>query len=1153
MEPGNDAHARRASSTHSASSSSRKSASGATARRTKPRKTASHASLARSVAPTPSDKSLTSFPSLSPSPESSPIAARFSGTLLSQPHSPLPPQDDAGLPDPPTVRKSSKPVQSIVGSLLATLPSSDDRSALFDDTPQDVRSVPGNLHHASDDQIERMLARSGPVSVVKQLAQDLAQRDAQITALRRKAEERERILRKMLQECEVSNLDIDERLKLLERGPTPNGAGDAGDRGRKAKRQSLVDVDSVHPEDPIDKHLARAMSDENDGDRELMQEDDASLTAFPALSDDHSVNSADLATTKSSKTWKSYIWTGSLANKRRSQTPSVTSAYDEDIQTRSRASSGAQRKRLSSDMFAPPPQGVSKAVDHLKRLESGDEASSVSSRKSSGSVASWALRLVAGNNQSTRENDKVGNLRGRASANGTDLERSQRAASMDSSKTDLKAKTKARGARTSLGPTGTIKKNVQPDSLRNTSSLPSSSPPINRSVSNIGPVEMDMILPEETRPPTLMPHNYYGRDSEFLTDSFGFIYDQRRKKRQAQAAAAALQKGKQHAKSESLGTARAMLTSRNSDEEIPAEQLEEAFALPRSESVLSQTDDIQSATKRSWQDYLKIATFPTELLSHTPVAAPMTTVDIEETPRAPQVTVQNNASFPAVRSNPEPALSVESGAAEISQPAISGPASPISGDFSSPQPDPVKALLDQLTDLHDSLQRDKQVRWHEFLRKVRAERKREGDAVAASEGRGKNTMPETLLTDGEIIGTAGLGNKGKIGRAKWKEFKNLVLGGIPVSYRAKIWAECSGAAAMRIPGYYEDLVANGTDDPVVVSQIQMDIHRTLTDNIFFRRGPGVQKLNEVLIAYARRNHAVGYCQGMNLITACLLLIMPTAEDAFWMLATMIETILPESYYDHSLLASRADQIVLRQYVAELLPKLSAHFDELSIELEALTFQWFLSVFTDCLSAEALYRVWDVVLCMHDGSTFLFQVALALLKLNEKALIECDNPGAVYHYINQQMTNHAISIDGLIQASEALKNVVRRKDVEDRRTKAIEHEREVTRQREELRAERLNKLKEGPTAVESGGESSSSYGSAPPPPQLVVQSATNEYPDDDVVANMSPPEPTTPTTMTSSVSYSSSRDDEEQHVHPLPEELERSLTPMPIDEEVMWRA
>lgn len=279
---------------------------------------------------------------------------------------------------------------------------------------------------------------------------------------------------------------------------------------------------------------------------------------------------------------------------------------------------------------------------------------------------------------------------------------------------------------------------------------------------------------------------------------------------------------------------------------------------------------------------------------------------------------------------------------------------------------------------------------------------------------------------------------------------------------------------------------------------------------------------------------------MNLITACLLLIMPTAEDAFWMLATMVETILPNRYYDHSLLASRADQIVLRQYVRELLPKLSAHFDELSIELEALTFQWFLSVFTDCLSAEALFRVWDVILCMHDGSTFLFQVALALLKLNEKALIECDNPGAVYHYINQQMTNHAISIDGLIQASEALKKMVRRKDVEERRVKAIEQEQEVMRQREELRAERLNKLK-GKDAVEGEAD-----GSAPPPPQLIVESATGEFPE---IINITPPEPTTPTTMTSSVSFSSSRD-EEEIAH---EDMERSLTPMPIDEEVMWRA
>ena len=391
-------------------------------------------------------------------------------------------------------------------------------------------------------------------------------------------------------------------------------------------------------------------------------------------------------------------------------------------------------------------------------------------------------------------------------------------------------------------------------------------------------------------------------------------------------------------------------------------------------------------------------------------------------------------------------------------------------------------LLEQLTELHDSLQRERTAKWNEFLRKVRAERRREGEAAAAQDPDRANlslAMPEVSLTDGEVVGISGLGNKGKVGRAKWREFRSLVLGGIPVAHRAKIWAECSGASAMRIPGYYEDLVTGPAavdPDLSVVAQIDMDINRTLTDNIFFRKGPGVPKLKEVLLAYSRRNPEVGYCQGMNLIAASLLLITPTTEDSFWLLVSIIENILPKHYYDHGLMASRADQQVLRQYISDVLPKLSSHLEDLGVELEALTFQWFLSIFTDCLSAEALYRVWDVVFCLNatstasipgrpgqskddassptnsnastvtakeeetansgGGSTFLFQVALALLKLNEQPLLACSTPAAVYTYINHQMTNHAISIDGLIQASEALRNLVRREDVVARRVTAV---------------------------------------------------------------------------------------------------------------------
>ncbi|RAL67123.1 hypothetical protein DID88_007901 [Monilinia fructigena] len=432
-------------------------------------------------------------------------------------------------------------------------------------------------------------------------------------------------------------------------------------------------------------------------------------------------------------------------------------------------------------------------------------------------------------------------------------------------------------------------------------------------------------------------------------------------------------------------------------------------------SVPADTGDDEDKPVKRWQDYLKIATFPTELLAHTPSGSMPAFEVMEggEVPRSPGILSEERGFVPLATTS-APALSVTSDAVTISKPNPSVASTP------APQPEdtePVKLLLQQLGEVHDSLQRDKTIRWNDFLRKVRAERKREGEAAAAALASNADLrsqrpiaiMPETSLADGEIIGVSGLGNKGKVGRAKWNEFKNLVLGGIPVAYRAKIWAECSGASAMRVPGYYDELIARSEehDDPVVVAQIQMDINRTLTDNIFFRKGPGVAKLNEVLLAYSRRNHEVGYCQGMNLITACLLLIMPTAEDAFWVLTSIIEHTLPPGYYDHSLLASRADQQVLRQYVTEILPKLSQHLDELCIELEALTFQWFLSVFTDCLSAEALFR----------------------------------------------MTNHAISIDGLIHASEGLRKVVKRDEIEIRRVKAIEAEKDLVKQREARNAAR----------------------------------------------------------------------------------------------------
>ena len=276
---------------------------------------------------------------------------------------------------------------------------------------------------------------------------------------------------------------------------------------------------------------------------------------------------------------------------------------------------------------------------------------------------------------------------------------------------------------------------------------------------------------------------------------------------------------------------------------------------------------------------------------------------------------------------------------------------------------------------------------------------------------------------------------------------------------------------MKVPGYYDDLLAQTTDDPVVLAQIGMDINRTLTDNIFFRQGPGVPKLRQVLVAYSRRNRDVGYCQGMNMIAASLLLIMPSEEDAFWVLCSIVERILPKTYFEPNLLASRADQQVLKHYVATILPTLHTHLASLNVELEALTFQWFLSIFTDTLTAEALFRVWDAVLCVA-GSTFLFQVAVALLRLNERFLLECGSAAEVYSYLNGGMIHQGISIDGLMAESDALKGVIRRKEVEGRREGAVRRELRERRgeRREEEEAEGRKGREEGTRDDSVEGES-----------------------------------------------------------------------------------
>ncbi|OLN86693.1 TBC domain-containing protein C4G8.04 [Colletotrichum chlorophyti] len=1028
------------------SATSMRSARSSTVRAKRSKLNSQPSSSASSIAAS-EDKSLTSFPSFSPD------SPRAENSF---------PSDPTPEPEPPaTVRKISDTKSgafSLLGNLAGSSAEQATRDALFEDSPISTHKIPGALHHADDEHIERLIARHGAVTLVRQVATDLAQRDAQIAQLRRKADERERALRKIILECGLSNLELETRLRTIETDVK------TGRPGNRRNESGLSDLMSDAMQDTVIYNVF-GQTDTNDATIR------ASNLGMPSVPDGRGT----------ARGWKDYLWGGTS---RKSSVPSSVNGDHTRPATVLRAQSNADRRPgLQDDLFSPPSESVApdsvppRTLSRASSIQSGPPGS----RKASTSVAASLMRLVAGGAINTREG---GSNRGRSNS-ATQPQSTPRASSASSAKTSQSSRAvstqggpKALMAMRRTGPPtaappGASAARTQPQERWDTMESSPTTASSNRQES-YGPVEMDAILPPESQPPTLthIYNNYVG--SEYLTDRFGFIYDQRRKKRQREATQVA-RHIKQASRTEMISNGRADLApGMIGEEEAPSLLGSE----DRPDSPSSAEERTGEGRTKKWQDYLKLATFPTELLSHTPaLSAPSLEVleggDLGM--KSPGLIAADERGFVPIASTTTSVVDSETPPVETD---------PAAGTVVRDDTEPVKLLLQHMGELHDSLQREKAARWNEFLRKVRAERRRDGEAAAAAAAaaaearyqRPSVNLPEAALADGELIGITGLGIKGKVGRAKRTELRNLVLGGIPVNLRAKVWAECSGANDLRIPGYYQDIIARPEkdDDPLAVSQIDMDINRTLTDNIFFRKGPGVAKLKEVLRAYARRNPEVGYCQGMNLIAANLLLIMPSAEDAFWILTSIIENILPSGYYDHSLLASRADQQVLRQYVAEVLPKLSQHLDELSIELEALTFQWFLSVFTDCLCAEALFRVWDVVLCMNDGSTFLFQVALALLKLNEPQLLQCDTPASVYTYINRQMTNHAISIDNMIKASDGLRNLVKREDVESRRETAIQAEKDVARQRDQLNeAKRVKKANGNGNGTSHSGEAAES--------------------------------------------------------------------------------
>ncbi|CEG45228.1 tbc1 domain family member 2a isoform x1 [Plasmopara halstedii] len=149
----------------------------------------------------------------------------------------------------------------------------------------------------------------------------------------------------------------------------------------------------------------------------------------------------------------------------------------------------------------------------------------------------------------------------------------------------------------------------------------------------------------------------------------------------------------------------------------------------------------------------------------------------------------------------------------------------------------------------------------------------------------------------------------------------------------------------------------------------------------------------LLIASSRYNP---YSHPFPWRVSCLLLAYVEEEGAFWMINSIIESLLPGYFHGHRP-ALQVDVAAFTALLEDRLPTLSAHLATLKFPLGRLVERWFLSLFTASLvPLPTVLRIWDAFFIR--GVLVFYGVGIALLFRAEETLYHAKSATEVEEYL-----------------------------------------------------------------------------------------------------------------------------------------------------------
>ena len=223
-------------------------------------------------------------------------------------------------------------------------------------------------------------------------------------------------------------------------------------------------------------------------------------------------------------------------------------------------------------------------------------------------------------------------------------------------------------------------------------------------------------------------------------------------------------------------------------------------------------------------------------------------------------------------------------------------------------------------------------------------------------------------------------------------FHKLIRVGLPNRLRGEMWELTSGSLYLRLenPTLYTDTLTKFSgQESLAIDEIEKDLNRSLPEYPGFQSEEGIGRLRRVLTAYSWVNPDVGYCQAMNIVVAALLIYMSESQ-AFFLLSALCDRLVP-GYYSTTMYGTLLDQKVFESLVEKTMPILWDHLVRSDVQLSVVSLPWFLSLYVNSMPLVFAFRVLDVFFV--EGPKALFQVGLAILRINGEELLDATDDGA----------------------------------------------------------------------------------------------------------------------------------------------------------------